>query len=176
MGSLFSSNKISDFLKSQKINIAPNQVQTYVQHLTDAFLLHRVQRYDIIGKKVFESGEKFYFENLGIRNGLWGYRLQDKGKIMENAVYNHLVYKGYKVSVGILGLNEIDFVCEKSGETRYIQVALTINETKTMEREYGNLQKIPDHYPKEVITMEGFDGNTNGGIGHQSLQAFLSLV
>jgi predicted AAA+ superfamily ATPase len=76
-GSIFSAKKISDFLKSQRVNIAPNQVQNYIQHLVNAFLVHRVSRYDLIGKRLFEIGDKYYFENLGIRNGIWGYRLED---------------------------------------------------------------------------------------------------
>jgi predicted AAA+ superfamily ATPase len=174
-GSIFSAKKISDFLKSQRINIAPNQVQTYIQHLVNAFLVHRVSRYDLIGKRLFEIGEKYYFENLGIRHGLWGYRLEDRGKIMENAVYNHLLFKGYKVNVGIMGASEIDFICEKEGEKLYIQVALTINDPKTMEREFGNLKSISDNYPKTVITMDAFTGNTYEGISNIDLRSFLLL-
>lgn len=172
-GSIFSSKKISDFLKSQRINMAPNQVQTYIHHLVNAFLLHQVPRYDLIGKRMFEIGEKYYFENLGIRNGLWGYRLEDKGKIMENAVYNQLVFKGYKVRVGVLGNNEVDFVAEKNGEKRYIQVALAINDPDTLKREFGNLKKIDDNYPKTVITMDAFSGNTHEGIQAVDLRSFL---
>lgn len=172
-GSVFSAKKISDFLKSQRINIAPNQVQTYIQHLVNAFLVHKVSRYDLIGKRLFEIGEKYYFENLGIRHGLWGYRLEDRGKIMENAVYNHLLFKGYKVNVGIMGATEIDFICEKEGEKQYIQVALTINEPKIMEREFGNLKNISDNYPKTVITMDTFTGNTYEGISNIDLRSFL---
>lgn len=174
-GSIFSAKKISDFLKSQRINIAPNQVQTYIQHLVNAFLVHKVSRYDLIGKRLFEIGEKYYFENLGIRHGLWGYRLEDRGKIMENAVYNHLLFKGYKVNVGIMGASEIDFICEKEGEKQYIQVALTINDPKTMEREFGNLKSISDNYPKTVITMDTFTGNTYEGISNIDLRSFLLL-
>lgn len=172
-GSIFSAKKISDFLKSQRINIAPNQVQTYIKHLVNAFLVHKVSRYDLIGKRLFEIGEKYYFENLGIRHGLWGYRLEDRGKIMENAVYNHLLFKGYKVNVGIMGATEIDFICEKEGEKQYIQVALTINDPKTMEREFGNLKSISDNYPKTVITMDTFTGNTYEGISNIDLRSFL---
>lgn len=172
-GSIFSAKKISDFLKSQRINIAPNQVQTYIQHLVNAFLVHKVSRYDLIGKRLFEIGEKYYFENLGIRHGLWGYRLEDRGKIMENAVYNHLLYQGYKVNIGIMGASEIDFICEKEGEKQYIQVALTINDSKTMEREFGNLKNISDNYPKTVITMDAFAGNTYEGIANIDLKSFL---
>lgn len=172
-GSIFSAKKISDFLKSQRINIAPNQVQTYIHHLVSAFLVHKVPRYDLVGKRVFEIGEKYYFENLGIRNGIWGYRLEDRGKIMENAVYNQLVFKGYKVRIGIMGNNEIDFVAEKDGEKKYLQVALTINDPSTMAREFGNLKKIADNYPKTVITMDAFSGNTHEGIQAMDLRSFL---
>lgn len=172
-GSIFSAKRISDFLKSQKIKIAPNQVQIYLQHLANAYLIHRVQRYDIEGKRVFEIGEKYYFENLGIRNALWGYRLEDRGKIMENVVYNHLLIEGYTVEVGVLGGNEIDFVAEKNGEFIYVQVALTLLEEKTMDREFGNLQKIKDNYPKMVVTMDTFSGNSVEGISILDLRSFL---
>jgi len=172
-GSIFSAKKISDFLKSQQIKMAPNQVQSYIHHLVNAFLVHKVSRFDLIGKRMFEIGEKYYFENLGIRNGIWGYRLEDRGKIMENAVYNHLVFKGYKVQVGVLGDKEIDFLASKDGEKMYIQVALNINDSATLQREFGNLQQIKDNYPKKVITMESFSGNTLEGIQNLSLRQFL---
>lgn len=173
IGSIFSAKKISDFLKSQQLNMAPNQVQTYVQYLVNAFLIHKVARYDMIGKRIFEIGDKYYFENLGIRNGIWGYRIEDRGKILENAVYNHLLYKGYTVMVGKLDQNEIDFIAEKQGEKLYFQVALTINDSKTMEREFGNLNTISDNYPKTVITFDAFSGNTYKGIAAISLEQFL---
>jgi predicted AAA+ superfamily ATPase len=175
-GSLFSAKSISDFLKSQQIKIAPNQVQTYLHHLTSAFLIHDVSRYDIIGKRIFEIGEKYYFENLGIRNAIWGYRLEDKAKILENVVYNHLRYLGYSVKIGVLNSEEIDFVCEKQGETIYLQVALVLEEQKTIEREFGNLLKIKDNYPKYVITRNGFEGNTYKGIPVMKLIDFLNWV
>ncbi len=173
-GSLFSSKSISDFLKSQQIKIAPNQVQTYLHHLTSAFLLREVPRYDIVGKRIFEIGEKYYFENLGIRNAMWGYRLEDKAKILENVVYNHLQFLGYSTKVGVLGSEEIDFVCEKNGEIIYIQVAVNLDEQKTIDREFGNLLKIKDNYPKYVITRNGFEGNSYKGIPALSLIDFLN--
>jgi predicted AAA+ superfamily ATPase len=172
-GSLFSAKKISDFLKSQKTNMPPNQVQIYIQHLINAFLIHKVPRYDIIGKRIFEIGDKFYFENLGIRNGIWGYRLEDKGKIIENAVYNQLIYLGYQVKVGIIDTQEIDFYCEKNGDKKYIQVALTLLEQKTLDREFGNLKRIKDNYPKEVITLDNYTGNSIDGIMATNLRTFL---
>ena len=172
-GSIFSAKKISDFLKSQKIKMAPNQVQVYVQHLVNAFLIQKVPRYDLIGKKLFEIGDKYYFENLGIRNGLWGYRLEDRGKIMENIVYNHLLYRGFDVQIGMVGNKEVDFVAKKAGETMYFQVALSINDPSTLEREFGNLKNINDNYPKSVIILEPFPGNTVEGIHAIDIESFL---
>lgn len=174
-GSLFSSKKISDFLKSQKVNIPPNQVQLFTQHLCHAFLLHQVSRYDIEGKRIFEFGEKYYFENLGIRHAIWGFRVEDLGKIYENAVYNHLLAMGYDVKVGILGGGlEIDFIAKRKGEVLYIQVALSLKEEKTIEREFGNLLKIKDNYPKIVVTSQSFTGNSYKGIEIVNLRSFLS--
>ena len=173
IGSIFSAKKISDFLKSQRINMAANQVQSYVQHLISAFLIHKVVRYDMVGKRIFEIGEKYYLENLGIRNGIWGYRIEDRGKILENAVYNHLLFKGYSVMVGKFDQKEIDFIAEKNGEKFYFQVALTINDASTMERELGNLNAIADNYPKTLITYDAFQGNTHQGIIVTDLQSFL---
>jgi len=173
-GSLFSAKKISDFLKSQRVNMAPNQVQVYLQHLTNAFLIHPVKRYDIVGKRLFEIGEKYYFEDLGIRNALWGYRLEDRGKIVENLVHNHLLSENFQVTVGNIGDKEIDFIAQKNGEKCYVQVALSLTEASTMEREFGNLQKIDDNYPKLVVTLEHFSGNTVEGIIPIDLRSFLS--
>jgi predicted AAA+ superfamily ATPase len=173
IGSLFSSKKISDFLKSQQVKISTNQVQSYVEYLVNAFLIYKVPRYDMIGKRVFEFGEKYYFENLGIRNGIHGYRIEDRGKIMENAVFNHLKYLGYDILVGKQDQREIDFIAQKNGETHYFQVALSLVEPQTIEREFGNLLKIQDNYPKTVITWEAFDGNTHKGIQTISLEMFL---
>ncbi len=173
-GSIFSAKKISDFLKSQQVKIAPNQVQTYISHIVDAFIVHRVNRFDMVGKRIFEVGEKYYFENLGIRHGIWGYRPEDRGKILENVVFNHLLSQGCSVRIGILNKAEIDFVAEKEGEKHYYQVALSMLAPKTFEREYGNLIKIDDNYPKTVVTYDTFEGNTMQGIQHIDLRSFLS--
>jgi predicted AAA+ superfamily ATPase len=173
IGSIFSAKKISDFLKSQRTNMPANQVQIYSHYLISAFLVHKVPRYDMVGKRIFEIGEKYYFENIGIRNGIWGYRLEDRGKIIENVVYNHLLFKGYSVVVGVLNTNEIDFIAQKNGEKQYFQVALTINDIKTIEREFGNLKSIHDNYQKTVITLDAFSGHTHEGIKNISLEEFL---
>jgi len=173
IGNLFSAKRISDFLKSKHSNISPNQIQIYSEYLVNAFLIHQVKRYEIKGRKIFETGEKYYFENTGIRNIVIGFNPDDLGKIFENVVYNHLLYKGWKVMVGVLNANEIDFVCQKNGETIYIQVALRLDEQKTIDREFGNLLKIKDNYPKYVITNDPFYGNTFNGIKHVYIRDFL---
>jgi uncharacterized protein len=174
IGNIFSAKRISDFLKSQQTNTSPNQIQQYTEQLANSFLLHKVSRYDIKGRRIFEVGEKYYFENTGIRNILIGYRPDDLGKILENAVYNHLLYKGWEVKVGVFERNEIDFVCQRNGETMYIQVALRLDEQKTIEREFGNLLAINDNYPKYVITNDQFSGNSYQGIQHINIREFLS--
>ena len=172
IGNLFSAKNISDYLKSQHTTISVNQIQSYTEYLNNAFLIHRVERYDLIGKRVFEIGEKYYFENMGIRNIVIGYRITDKAKILENLVYNHLLYKGYDIKVGYYGDKEIDFIGEKNGEKLYIQVALKID-GDTAEREFGNLLKIQDNYPKIVVTEDTFSRNSYEGIRHCSIRQFL---
>ena len=97
-------------MKSQHSTVSVNQVQNYTEYLSNAFLIHRAERYDLIGKRIFEIGEKYYFENMGIRNVVVGYRIADKGKIIENLIYNHLLYKGYNICIGYYGDKEIDFI------------------------------------------------------------------
>ncbi|MFH1251874.1 MAG: ATP-binding protein [bacterium] len=172
-GSIFSAKRISDFLKSQKINISHNQVQIYTEYLCNAFLTYRLDRLDIIGRKMFEIGEKFYFTDTGIRNSIVGYKPEDIHKIIENAVCNHLQFCGYNVKTGQAGSLEIDFVAEKRNEKMYIQVAWRLDTLATIEREFGNLKRIPDNYPKMVITMDEKFANTSDGIRHLHLSEFL---
>ena len=173
IGSLFSAKRISDFLKSQHTNIPPNQIQEYCSHLANAFIIHEVSRYDIIGRKIFEIGSKYYFENSGIRNVIVGYNLKDRAKLLENLVYNQLLYLGYQVTVGSLHAKEIDFVCERGNERLYVQVALRLDEQATIDREFGNLLAIPDNYPKIVVSEDHFKGNTFQGIRQMHIQEFL---
>ncbi|KAA6313820.1 hypothetical protein EZS27_035468, partial [termite gut metagenome] len=173
IGSLFSAKNISDYLKSQQTAVSVNQVQNYVGYLCNSFLIHRIPRYDIIGKRVFEIGEKYYFENTGIRNIISGYRLPDKAKIWENIVYNHLLYLGFSVKVGYIGNIEVDFVCEKEAERIYVQIALRLDTNNTIEREFGNLLKIQDNFPKIVISEDEFSGNTFEGIQYFPIRRFL---
>lgn len=176
IGNLFSAKKISDFLKSQKINISNIQVQNYAEYLSNAFLIHKVNRYDIEGKRIFEIGEKYYFEDLGIRNALIGYRISDRAKILENMVFHHLKIAGFDIKIGGLNNQEIDFVADKNGERIYVQVALMIDSDKTAEREFGNLLKIADNYPKYVVTLDEFDGNSINGIKCLNFIEFITEI
>jgi len=175
IGQLFSAKKISDYLKSQKTDIATSQIIRYLNHLTNAYLIQKIKRKDIIGKKIFEIGEKYYFEDLGIRNAIFEYKQSDIGKIIENAVCNHLMFNDYILKIGQIGQNEIDFVASKKGELLYIQVCYLLNEQSTIDREFGNLEKINDNYPKMVVTMDEFKGNSQNGIQHIYLKDFLSM-
>lgn len=174
VGSLFSAKSISDFLKSQKVNIASNQVSEYADALSDAFIVHRLGRYDIAGKRLFERGEKYFFENMGIRNMIAGYKPQDKAKRLENLVCNHLIVCGYDVKVGSISTEEIDFVCTRNGETLYVQVAVELSRAETIEREFGNLLKIKDNYPKIVVSAERSFENSFEGVEHVYIKDFLS--
>lgn len=173
-GQLFSAKKISDYLKSQQTNISASQIINYTHYLTSTYLIHRVKRMDIAGKKIFEIGEKFYFEDLGLRHAIHGFRQTDYSKILENAVYNHLIINEYDVKVGQVGNLEIDFACERRGEKLYVQVCYLLQEEKTIAREFGNLLKIKDNYPKIVISADNFSGNTYEGIQHISVRKFLT--
>lgn len=174
VGSIFSSKSISDFLKNQNVKLAPNQVSEYVNYLVDAFVVHRISRYDIIGKKFFERGEKYFFENMGIRNAVAGYKIQDRAKRLENIVCNHLIYCGYEVKVGTMMSEEVDFVCTRNGETLYVQVSSELSQQKTIEQEFGNLLKIKDNYPKIVVSGERHFENSYQGIRHIYVKDFLS--
>ncbi len=174
VGSLFSSNSISDFLKSQQVKISPNQVSEYADSLAEAFVVHRIGRYDIVGKKLFERGEKYFFENMGIRNAIAGYKPQDRAKRLENIVCNHLLFCGYDVKVGTLSTEEIDFVCTRGGETLYVQVAIELSSPETIAREFGNLLKIRDNYPKIVVSGERSFENSYEGVEHIYIRDFLS--
>lgn len=175
-GKIVSANSISKFMRSQGQSITSTAVINYIKALCETYVIHKVSRYDIHGKRLFESNDKYYFEDNGIRNCLGGgNREGDIEKVMENVVYNHLVRLGYEVTVGQLQASEIDFVCSKStGERVYVQVAYIIADEATRQREFGNLRAIHDNYPKYVISMTPLVTRSNdGGIIHLNLRKFL---
>ena len=175
IGSLFSATSISKYLKSQKEHIPTSSVLHYLRAMQNAFIINRLPRFDIRGKSFFETQEKYYFEDIGLRNALVGRNLaRDIAKIEENAVYLHLRKLGYKLSVGNLGNTEIDFVAQKGNRQLYFQVSYLIADEKTRQREFGNLKKIPDNFPKYVISMNPFNsGGNEDGIIHCHIRDFL---
>ena len=172
-GSRVSARSISSFLKSQQVNVSHSLVLDYLSHLCTALLVFGCRRYDVIGKRHFEVGEKYYFEDLGIRHALVGYRGTDINRILENIVYMHLRMAGYNVSVGQMGEREIDFVCEARGERLYVQVAYQITDDTVRQREFGNLLAIRDSYPKIVVSMDEMAGGTYEGVHHLHAEAFV---
>lgn len=176
LGNLFSAKKISDYLKSQKVNITPKVLIEYLSYCEDAFLIYGVKRYGISGKKLFEVGAKYYFEDLGIRHAIGGYRMDDIGKILENLVFKHLLHNRYDVYVGTLGDREIDFVGKRGNEAIYVQVAYRIQSTETHAREFGNLLKIGDNFRKIVVSMDDYIEGSYQGIEHLHIRQFLTMA
>ncbi|MCK9305234.1 MAG: ATP-binding protein [Bacteroidales bacterium] len=173
LGSIVSSKKISEYLKSQKINISTQVVIDYLGYLESSFLISKVKRSGIEGKKIFEIGEKYFFEDIGIRNAIVGYKSTDINKILENTVYLHLRIAGYSVTVGMEGDKEIDFVAQKAGNKIYVQVAYMLTNKDTINREFGNLLKIPDNFPKYVVTMDEItETTTYKGITRMNIRDF----
>lgn len=173
MDSIVSSKKISEYLKSQKINISTQVVIDYLGYLEASFLIFKVKRTGIEGKKVFEIGEKYFFEDLGIRNAIVGYKSSDIHKLLENIVYLHLRMAGYSVTVGLEGKKEVDFIAQKAGEKIYVQVAYLLTNQETIKREYGNLLEIPDNFPKYVVTMDELSEiSTHKGINRMHVKDF----
>ena len=173
VGSLLTARKVSQYLKSQKIKASHNLVIDYLSYIANAQLVLPARRCDIAGKKIFDIGEKYYFEDLGIRHALVGFRGTDINNIVENIGFMHLKAAGYEVTVGQLGKKEVDFVCDKAGERMYIQMTYTIADDKVRDREFGNLLAIPDNFPKKVVSLDEVTGGSYRGIEHLHLEDFL---
>ena len=175
-GKLISANSIAKYMKSQGESITSTVIINYISFLCEAYILHKVNRFDIHGKRIFETNDKLYFEDNGIRNALaGGTREGDIEKVIENIIYQHLIRLGYQVYVGQLQAGEIDFVCTKpDGQRIYVQASYIIADMATREREFGNLRAINDNYPKYVISMTPLlTRNDDNGITHLHLRKFL---
>ena len=175
-GKIISANNVSKYMKSNGENISASVILNYLNYLSDAYIINKVNRYDVHGKRLFDSNEKYYFEDNGIRNAIaGGTREGDVEKVIENVVYQNLVRLGYEVFVGQLQSSEIDFVCTKpNGEKIYVQVSYLIVNEETRKREFGNLMKIQDNYPKYVVSMTPLITNNDyDGIKHIHLRNFL---
>ena len=175
VGQIVSGSSLSKYLKSQKVDVTTSTILNYLGSAGNAYIINKVPRYDIHGKKLLESNDKYFFEDLGLRNILVGSnREKDMEKLIENAVYLHLKNLGYKVTVGVLPNAEVDFVAENNGKKIYVQATYLVASEQTQEREFGNLLKIKDNYPKYVVSMDPISLSKNyDGIQHLSLRKFL---
>ena len=175
IGKQTSATSISKFMKSEKIDISTNIILDYSSYFTDAKLIDAVKRYDIHGKKLLDSNRKIYFGDIGLRNLIaGGDREADIEKVIENVVYQRLLHLGYQVFVGDLRAGEIDFVCKKPNEVKYVQAAYLIDSDETRKREFGRLQEIKDNYQKYVISMTPLVVRRDyEGIQHIGLREFL---
>ncbi len=178
VGNLFSANNISRCLKSQRINISPLQVINYLKALQNAFLLHKVRRIDVNGLHTFEIGDKYFFEDLGLRNCHLGFNLlNDIHKLIENAIFLHLKQNNYEVFTGQNSSGkEVDFVARKDDEMIYIQSCYLLSDESTKKREFGNLSAIKNNYPKYVVSLDDWtSGGSIEGIRHIHLREFLQM-
>lgn len=175
-GSLVSGKKISDYLKSQRVSISPSIVLEYLSYLSEAYFIFQVKRSDLQGKKILETNEKYYFNDIGLRNSLIGYRTIDIGKIYENIAFMHLKIAGYEITIGEDRTKEIDFVAKKNNETIYVQVCYKLEHESTLNREFGNLLKIRNSYPKYVVSGDISSKASYEGIKHLHIAEFCKKI
>lgn len=154
IGNVLSVKKIADTLTSNGRNISVHTVETYLDSLVESFIFNKVSRYDIKRKQYLQTGEKYYATDVTMRYALLGRKYIDLGHILENVVYLELLRRGYKVYIGKVGDKEIDFIAENSVGITYYQVAYTVRDKDTLERELSVLDNINDHYPKFILTMD----------------------
>ena len=173
IGNTFSGKSISDYFKSQSRKTDVNTIYNYLSALEGAFILYRVSRFDIKGKEILKTQEKFFVSDLSLLYAMMGYRDRMIGGILENVVFLELKRREYKVYIGKLDSREIDFIGEKQGKKIYIQVAYKLENEATIHREFSPLLAILDNYPKFVVTMDEFWKEDIEGVKHVQIHDFL---
>lgn len=172
IGNVFSSNSISNFLKSENVSVSAVTIQNYLKYIENTCLFNRVPREDIKGKELLKTNEKYYVVDTGFIQAIRGKnRYDNRGRVIENIVFLELIKRGYSVTIGKLNGFEIDFLCRKNNEIFYVQVAERIHEGN-IDREFGSLLKLKDNYPKYVVSADEDDKSMHG-IRHISLLDFL---
>jgi uncharacterized protein len=174
-GNITTAKGIADYAKSQRIKLSVDTAINYLSFLEGSYLVSRVPRYDIKGKKHLEVYDKYYMGDVGLRRGFIGYRDGDIGALLENVLYNELLMRGYNVSIGKIGEYEIDFIAEKGDGKIYIQCAYLLSAKLTVEREYRSLESIKDSFPKFVLSLDPVTQGVRNGIKHFRLTDFLLL-
>ncbi len=173
VGRVMSAKSIADYLKSQRLRVGVETVQNYLAYFEEALVAHKVQRYDIKGKRLLEIHEKYFLGDVGMRHAVLGYREGELSGVLENIVYLELRRRGYRVHIGKLGACEVDFVATREREKLYIQVAYLLATPEVIEREFGVLRRIPDNYPKLVLSMDTAFGEDIEGVQRQNIVEFL---
>lgn len=173
VGNTFSAKSIADYLKAERRSLDNETVYSNLEKLEKAYLLHRCSRYDLQGKEILKTQEKFYLADVALRYSVLGYNADSVASSLENIVYLELCRRGYTVNVGKTGDSEIDFVAVRQNEKIYVQVTQEINSEKTEKREYSRLLEIPDNYPKFVLTTDEFAGGNYEGIKTMHIADFL---
>ena len=173
IGNSFSGKNVADYFKNQKRKLDVNTIYNYLNALEAAFVLYRTSRYDIKGKELLKTQEKFYLSDVSLLYAILGYTDQKISGILENIVFLELKRRRYNVYIGKLGTKEIDFIAEKQGAKLYIQVAYKLESQETVNREFSPLLKIRDQYPKFVVTMDEFWQENVGGVRHFYIADFL---
>lgn len=173
IGNTFSAKNISDFLKSQGRKLSRETVYNYLKALENAYIISRVQRYDIKGKSILETQEKFYLTDLGLRHTKLGYRANDIAGYLENIIYLELLRRKYTINIGKLGTKEIDFIGTLRDEKLYIQVSYLLASPETIEREFSPLKSVQDNYPKYVLSMDNLENYNIDGIIREKIIDFL---
>ncbi|MDR0657223.1 MAG: ATP-binding protein, partial [Treponema sp.] len=154
MGNIFSAKTVSDFLKNQGRRLSTETVYNYLDALEEAYLIRKVNRYDIKGKRQLETQEKFFLEDHGIKHAVLGYRGNDIPGLLENVVFMELKRRAYTVHIGRLDKKEVDFIATRREEKLYIQVCYLLANSETADREFGPLLEIRDQYPKLVLSLD----------------------
>ena len=174
IGHTFSAGNIIKYLKNERRSLSMETVYNYIEYGKSACLFHFVKREDVIGKRVLQFQEKIYLTDHGMREAIYGNNLRDIDQILENIVYMELLRRGYEVYVGKADTQEVDFVAKKGNEKIYVQVAYLLADERTVEREFSVLEKIPDNYPKYVVTMDEISRSRNG-IPNKNIRDFLLM-
>lgn len=172
VGSPVSAQSITRFLKAQRISASVPTILSYITYLEQAYVVRRIRRADLEGKRFFEVAEKYYFGDLGVRAALLGSRPQDVAKVVENAVLNRLLFDGWKVTTGDVAGREIDFVCQRGQERLYVQACYLLADAATRAREFGSLLAVDDNHPKMVVSLDPLLAGERG-IAHVGLRSFL---
>jgi len=175
IGNQFTAKNVADYFKNQQRKMDLNTVYNYLHALEGAFIIQRAQRYDIKGKEILKTNEKYYVSDISMIYAVMGYRDRLIAGLLENIVYLELKRRGYKVYIGKNGVKEVDFIAEKKGEKVYVQVSYKMTEEQTIEREFGVYNDILDNYPKYVVTMDEFWKDNINGVKHKHIAEFLLM-